>query len=66
MLWSFLAWLWSGNHDGIEGWGNQSSVMNVCPIYRNGEGQSMSLAQLTPLGSSFSAICRIGSGRASP
>src|SRR6266536_5322478 len=66
MLRSFLAWFWAGNPDGIEGWGNQSSIMNVCPTYRNGEGQSMSLAQLTALGSPFSAIGRIGSGRASP
>jgi hypothetical protein len=43
MLWSFLARLWAGNHDGIEGWGSQSSLMNVCPLYRHGEGQSLSL-----------------------
>src|SRR5438067_1366994 len=43
MLRRCLAWLWAGNHDGIQGWSNESSVMNVCPIYRDGEGQSMSL-----------------------
>jgi hypothetical protein len=65
MLWSFLARLWAGNHDGIEGWSSQSSIMNVCPLYCHSEGQPMSLAQLTPLGSPFCAIGRIGSGRAS-
>src|SRR5712691_13448364 len=43
MLRSFLSWFWASNHDGIEGRGNQSSVMNVCPIYHNSQGQSMSL-----------------------
>ena len=56
MLWGFLARLWAGNHDGIEGRGNQSSIMNVRPIYRHGQGQPMSLTQLTPLGSPFCAI----------
>ena len=56
MLWGFLARLWAGNHDGIEGRGNQSSIMNVRPIYRHDQGQSVSLTQLTPLGSPFCAI----------
>src|SRR5258707_5780314 len=65
MLRSFLARLWAGNHDGVEGRGNESSIMNVCPIYRHSERESMSLTQLTPLGSPFCAIGRIGSGRTS-
>src|SRR5258708_19556828 len=51
MLWGFLARLWAGNHDGIEGWSSQSSIMNVCPLYRHAHRQPIPLAQFTPLAS---------------
>src|SRR6266566_2147993 len=65
ILRSFLAWHWTRNHDAIQGRFPQPGVMNIGTIYRNREGQSMSLTQLAPLGSTFSAIGGIGSGRAS-